>query len=461
MSATAATREVITQRRQEDYEAYESWRAAEMRRDEITDQAERLAAPMENTFTYTLAPEGLVTDGGMPILPVIAEGLQSARLQACVDNKWQFEAHRREIELEEQQLIEDFARQYDVGVHITSLSLDRSDYEGMRAIAEGLGHELPAERPHSEDILARRMWLGMPPGLVVLSPIPDAVRINGVDIGAYDRGRQKMIARVVTLASGTEAEHQNVVKNIRERYDSALQRQFGGDWYAGRPGISGKSALDFIVQQSDLLDTHMSIVHEVYNATSDKQERLRRLQPHRYNLAAALDDRLNGKQVVSVGDSGNAARAEGRTFDGDCPTAENQETAAAQMDKLGYRTLRKTEVWSRGQCRNCVRETHVWKSEDGGCNVCKKCADAHTASGDTGLANERRKADDERRRSAKAIRLGKETMSIVRAAESAKRTDLTTRQRTYKERMVFGGTVKEYVDPVTGQTTQISSDTGR
>lgn len=419
---------------------YERWQFERNLRTEATDQTERLASPMVNTFEYSLRPEGLVTDLGEPMRPVLEGGHQSAVDRAKVDTQWIFQAKISEIECEEYNQSESYARQIGEGLRITSQSLDGSDYEAMRAVAAALGHRLPMERPSSEDILQNRMWI--PEGLVVLSPIPDAVRVDGIDIGGYNKQRQMMIVRIITATGTPMAEHQALIDRIRNAYDDVLTARTGKKHYAGRIQMSNEDARTFIEKQGDLLDAHMSIVNRVFAAARDPDERNAHMAPHRYNLAAALDDRLHGRQVDDLASAGDNARAEGKEFEGNCPTAQTAVTAGQQAERLGYRV----ERWSEGICANCERTTKVWKKEDGGCNICHVCADADTWHGRVGMDAERQKAVQERakqqRRQALAQKIGKAS------ARQAVRVEIEEKQsaaQVYTERLVVGGTVKEKI----------------
>lgn len=435
---TSFVRRVRQEANQSDFER---WQQEGWRRDEITDQSERLASPMVNTFDYGLTRDGsLITDLGEPMRPVFEIGLQNAERQAQIDPRWQFELERRKIELEEFEKVELYAQELGEGVRITSLSLDGSDYEGMRAIAEMLGQPLPQDYPGSEAMLANRMWTEE--GLVVLSPIPDAVRMDGVDIGGYNKHRKKMIVRVMTAQDTPLGEHTELINRIRSAYDNVLTARTGVDHYAGRTQMSNQDARSFIEHenQRDLLDAHMAIIGRIFDAQKDPAVRNQLAAPHRYNFAAALDDRLNGKQVDSLSSSGDNARAEGREFDGDCPPAGTATTAGEQAGRLGY----SVEKWSNGICRNCERPTQVWKVEDGGCSVCKDCATAHTWHGEAGLAQERQKAIKERQREAHRLervrKAAQETVSRVIKWPSKKQDE-----QEVVERLGIGGMVTEEV----------------
>ncbi|PLS82041.1 hypothetical protein CYG49_00190, partial [Candidatus Saccharibacteria bacterium] len=109
--------------------------------DELTDQSERLAAPMQNKFFYHLDRAGrLVSEFGDEIIPVLERGLQAAVVEARNRPDITFEVERRALELDETRLLEALARG----------EIDKTT-------------------------------------LVVVSPIPDAVRFGVTTIDGYDR----------------------------------------------------------------------------------------------------------------------------------------------------------------------------------------------------------------------------------------------------------------------------------
>ncbi len=425
-------REAVAAVQQERQARFELYQQGRRERDEVTDQAERLAAPMENTFEYELTPDGLRSDLGEYILPIVEDGYNVAVHQAIHDPNWVFERDRRGIEVDEQRALAALAVAERCGIRITSLTLDQSNYIAMCAIADSLGHQLPIDRPSSEDILRNRMWTGIPPAMVALSPIPDAVRVQGIDIGAYDKTREKMLVRIATSLTLSKDEHTSLIESIRTTYDQSLAEQLGGEWFAGRRPMTVKDAKEFIEHpdQVDLLSAHMQIVDEVCAAASDKDERNRRLAIPRYNFAAALDDRMNGKKVVSLSDAGDAARAEGKSFDGDCPTAE---TTTAQMEQLGYRVEPSESMLECVNCPFCrrsvkARKRNTPKERSIECQSCFAKVDLRTGE----------RMDNKMTRTAK--KLGKVAVGVVKKIASVKKL-------IRRETLTVGGTVVEYIDP--------------
>lgn len=342
-------------RHEAEHEAYQRYEYEKLLLDELTDQSERLARPMENGFVYQRTLEGklfLAYEGSQQYLEdVFQDGVVEAERMAQLQPvDWGFEYRRRQIELEEL-------------------------------------HEVQAMENGAK--------------MVVFSRIPDAVREGQTDIGGYDRQRQKMLVRVAerqddqvaifsfsldgsnyaAMQSAAQAvgadipgglgseeilarrfhfgeDHPYNMKDchelIREAYDMSMERQFGGRFHAGRRGISQGDALSFIMTQPDLIAHHMEAVRTVMARALGKDAEAEVLELARYDFAAALDFRMNGRRVDDMSEAGDIARSEGRTFDGDCPTS----STGSQVETLGYAQGKKQDM-------RCVT-----------CPFCKKTVDA-------------------------------------------------------------------------------------
>jgi len=374
VSTEQSTREQVAAVAEERFEHYQAWMHEQLLTDELTDQSERLAAPMENTFHYVLSPEGLAiqlseeTDDGTvtrqePVRAILANGLRKAELQVALHPEWHFELERRRIELEEWDQIEALARgttpsqtlmvfsphpdavrdgttyidgynrerqktmirtitRTEDGVQITSTSLDQTNYQALAASVAAIGYELPAGKS-SEEILAQRYWIDELP--------PEG--FTWADVA-------------------------------RRAYDLSLGEQLGGEWYAGRRPMDTANALAFIREQHDLIEQHMRMVEDVMTSVHDRRERASKLAEHRYNFAAALDARLHGELgEIDVAEAGDAARAEGLSFEGDCPTLQFPEEVLALQ---GY----KSEVLCT--CPFCFKQ--VWIDPCASNLICSACA---------------------------------------------------------------------------------------
>lgn len=338
-----ATVSDIRQQRQrieeQRYEAFLAWEREKLLTDELTDQSERLAAPMENEFEYVLTDRGLAvelkveTERGWdvtyePVREVLEKGLQRAEEQATLHPEWKFELERRRIEREEWEEIEAFVvGEKDAlalivfsprpdakdsvaidgygqerammrrvvrtkkGVSIKSSSLHQNNYQALQASVEAIGYSLP-DGMSSEDRLRQRYWITEQPP------------------AGYDWSDV-----------------------ARRAYDLSLGEQLGGEWYAGRRPMEVTDALAFVKKQPDLIEQHMRAIQEVMRSIQDHAERALQLEHHRYNFAAALDARLHGQEVTSVSEAGETAREEGKEFAPDCPVLNSGE---AQLEQQGF-----------------------------------------------------------------------------------------------------------------------------
>jgi hypothetical protein len=320
----------INQHRERDYEDYRAFEYERRRIDEITNATERIAVPMRNTFEYTYE-QGDLWFQGQNIRTILETTIRIN--EKVVETKPQFitELIRNHIELDE--------------------------YGAELLLAAG--------EDDDPDILA------------VMSPIPDAA-VAGIDLGAYDRSRMKMLVRIYQRTpNGVEAtslsldrsdrvgmeaiaarfgvdipydatsedilslrlwgrseEFEDVATDIRKLYDTELAHQFGGFWYAGRQDKEILDARTFVEAQTDLVEEHLEIItfiHEFGDPATRKAE----LKAARYNFAAALTRRLRGEaDAASMGDAGDTARANGEKYDGDCPDGD-EVTAAQSLNALG------------------------------------------------------------------------------------------------------------------------------
>jgi len=341
---------------------------------EITDIAERLLAPMESSFIYEPGPDGKLCYFGQPIESVFVDGVRDAAVMAQANPALEFEYRRRCLELREYYDMEVFAKDVsehgDVmvtisripeevvsgasvdaysrdrmktmvriyehtasGLRATSLSLDRSDAEGLRAVARLCGEDIPDEQS-SEALLARRLYM----------------------------------TRV--------AADESPATTIRRAYDAVLKRRYGGTWYAGRQDDETSNAFTFVRAQPELVDRHMNEIAWIRAIVCSDVQRERLLEDARYTMAAALSAVMSGEMVTCDADidaAGSHAREEGVSFSRDCLTVV--ATAQQSIDSLfGH------ERYTDGVCRVCLVPTVQGDEETkiGPCRVCRKCEAADT-----------------------------------------------------------------------------------
>lgn len=412
------------------FEAYQEWQRTE----EITDQSERLAAPMENQFEYSLGNDGhLYSEYGDMLLEVLQGGLVNAEAAARLQPDVGFEVERRNHELDELLAVEALAgspdntptsvvilspipdavrnkttaiRGYDSkrqklmvriwerssqGVSSLSMSLDKSDHKAIQAAVSSLGYDLADDTTGSEEILAMRFFSNTP-----LKELRD---------------------------------------NVRTAYDDSLASTNGGKWFAGRQFDSVLNARTFINTQPDLISSHMQAVAHIQSLGLGLEDKNELLEEARFGLAAALDDRLHSRLVASIADSSALASAEGRSFDRECPTFT--ASTRDQLGALGFQA----DVWRQGTCRVCLAGGSV-----GSCSVCKSCESADNHGDRNALARIHQLAVKRRQLLAKtAMR-----KSALKTNElKNKPTELRARRGVklrQVEKIVIGGTKKVWLN---------------
>lgn len=357
---------VIEQNKQKDYERYQAFEAFEAQRrltDEITDMSERLAAPMRNIFEYEVGDDGELWFQGEPLGKTFDKGIEVAEELTMANPQFTTELIRRRLERQEYDDMRKLAfgsdddpdllvvlspipdavlnglqlnaydterkktlarifRRTEAGIEATSLSLDLSDRDGLKAIVQCFGKTIDPNAS-SEDILAMRLW-------------------------------------------GYEDElESHPSKAIRSLYDGELSRKFGGEWYAGRQSSRITDAKAFIELQVDLVNQHMEEISMLKKKYSEKDLGTK-LETARYNLAAALSRRLRGDtDSASLSEAGDTARANGERYAGDCPTGVSV-TGEQSLTQLGI-----GREWKYGSCRVCLQNSMV-----GECHVCVGCENA-------------------------------------------------------------------------------------
>lgn len=305
-----------------EYARYMEFAELRMLIDELTEASEKLAMVMHNSFEFEVGSDGeLHAEDGSNLGDVLRKSVMVAEEIVRTNPQFITELIRRRIELQE--------------------------YDEQRRMALGSN--------------------GDPDVMVVLSPIPDAVLYDGVDLGAYDVARKKTLVRIFertenglrstsisldgtdrrglqaiagqfgqTIADNAGSEDilamrfwgyssalNDPIKTVRRRYDEQLEQQFGGTWYGGRQDGEVIDAMSFILKQTDIVTAHMQRMRQIPERDTKARE------DARFDFAATLDDRRRGATregggAIDLAGSGDVARSEGREYKSDCPTADMQ-----------------------------------------------------------------------------------------------------------------------------------------
>lgn len=403
----------VARQREADFEAYHHWEYERRLYDEITDVAERVRAPISPTQEFALSAEGLVSARGEPLRPIIAKGLAEAQRMAMAHPDWQVEVVRRTIDLEEYDALEAFAREGEGAGALVSYWLIPD------AVRAG-GSSLPG---YNRDRLKMFTRVAVPTkdGVAIKYHSYDGSYLPGVQamdeaLGfAFDatRGSEQIASdrrRITVPVESVDA----LDEILRQAYDGAMARDLGGEWFGGRPPMAVTDVIGFITSQERLLSDHMAELAKIFGKITDPHERNKLMEPHRYNLAAAIDDLLHGKTVASAGEAGDAARAEGRNLDGDCATGDD---AVDQLSSLGFKTGAKkrerSRIWIEAECVACLKTKAVAANE---CHMCLDCEDVHNMFGNPGLDVIMREAKDRRAKEERAKAKRKKAQASGRLA---------------------------------------------
>ena len=320
------TREQVEQRQRGDYEAYERDMFERFATDEKTRVSEQINGVMHNPFEYMYGPDGELYFQGEPLSDVFARGIERAELIVSEHPEFMIELLRRHIEAKQ--------------------------YQSQRRVG----------RQHNEDD---------PYVLLHASIMPDAVN-DGIDLGAYDKKRQKIMIRVTEPIEGgvrttsasldggnrlgvqsmvdvcedarisdsatpedilamdfwirrSQLRGEEPVDFFRKRYDLSLARQHGGKWYAGRQDSPIIGTLQLIERHPEHTDPYVKAVYQLKQQYGKHYEITEEYKTLNYDFVKLME-RL-GREPDYIGDAtaaGSDARANGETVsDPDCPTGLN------------------------------------------------------------------------------------------------------------------------------------------
>jgi hypothetical protein len=329
-----AVQEQISRREMERYEAYRLF-------EEKTDIGERLSLPIENHLELEVVGGqvfGRDIDGK---LRRMTEWSRQAYEEAMRDPGYsganEVERTRRRHEYDEAVAVEalspgegmivfspipdaalagatsiqgyrtDLARTFcrlyrHEGAHVRSvtLTLERSDKQALRAAAEAIGMRLPVSM-QSEEVLA---------------------------------------SRHVTTLSGQS--YEELPDLIRSNYDLSLYEQTGVTFFAGNRLAGRQDSMRFINDNHDIVEEHMAFLRSIETRTTPGKLRDDELERLRQRTAAALDERLHGGHVDSIGDTSVSDRMEAHDYGGECATG----TMMSTVEQMGLNQGKREEmIW--------------------------------------------------------------------------------------------------------------------
>ena len=329
-----AVREQISQRGAERYEAYRLF-------EEKTDLGERLSLPIENHLELEVVNGqvfGRDTTGRQRrMVEWSRQAYEVALRDPAFAGANAVERERRKHEYDEAVAVEqlgpgeamvvfspipdaalegrtsiqgyrtDLARTFcrlyrheDDYVHSVTLTLEQSNKQALRAAAAAIGMQLPASM-QSEEILA---------------------------------------ARYVRVLS--ENDYQELPDMIRSHYDLSLYEQTGVTFFAGNRLAGQQDSMQFINGNHDIIEEHMAFLRAIEARLAPGKLRDEELEKLRRRTAAALDERLHGGHVRSIGDASVSERMETGEYGGECATGATMST----QEQMGLALAKQGEnIW--------------------------------------------------------------------------------------------------------------------
>ena len=169
-------------------------------------------------------------------------------------------------------------------IHAVTLTLEQSNKPALRAAAEAIGMELPVSM-QSEKVLA---------------------------------------TRYVKAFSGRE--YEELPDRIRCHYDLSLNEQTGLTFFAGNRLAGQQDSMRFINDNHDIVEEHMAFLRAIEARLVPGKLRDDELEKLRRRTAAALDERLHGGRVGSIGDVSVSERMETGEYGGECAIGATMST---------------------------------------------------------------------------------------------------------------------------------------
>jgi len=259
--------------------------------------------------------------------------------------------------------------------------------------------------------------------LIVVSDFPAELMDAKADVGGYNVTRKQTMLRVITKASdGTlkirtqsldgsdragleavygamgqrplpvellgqrmqcdlaDADQALIIEHLMGAYDRSMASQYGGQWYAGRPGVKPET-YNFVCRQVDLLQSFLGqsshTEADMYNLAAACRARFEAgMTPMVNILRANFDPSRIQNELMQAGSN---ARAEGKVFSACGSTLGDRATTTQGLEDAGYGNKTKAgENYSFDKKMHCVvcqkpPKKGESKKPCGPCGICKGC----------------------------------------------------------------------------------------
>ena len=285
-------------------------------------------------------------------------------------------------------------------VRSVTMTLEQSNKQALRSAGEAIGMELPVSM-QSEEVLASRYVTTLPEQ--AYAELPDLIRCN---------------------------------------YDMSLYEQTGTTFFSGNRLAGRQDSMRFINDNHDIIEEHMAFLRSIEARTAPGKLRDDELERLRQRTAAALDERLHGGLVSSIGDTSVSDRMEAHDYGGECATG----AATSAIEQMGLNQGKREEmIWMT--CPFCGLATYGDPCASR--LVCNMCA-AEVRDGKVVSTGKGRSAAlrGKRQDSSRAEELAKSSQSVVqRKKDTIKQA--YGENAVLRRELVVGGENRYVVDKVT------------
>jgi len=301
--------------------------------EEATDIAERLGYAMDHTMTHQILG-GHVYDAKLTrIADYTQRSLSEAPSKFFGPNA--FEVERQRIEHERTLRVEMLARGELDGNAIIEYSPIPDEVRDGTATLQGYRPDLMRDfvRIHyveGSEVKCRLFSLDQ------TNPSSRAKvgEFLGLDLSAGRSDRAILADEVVCTLNADQVDE--LVEMTKLIHDQLLTDQKGGQWHAGSRFMHKEDALSLVRQHGDLLEEHMVHWSRLVGLGRDRVSGNRAMDGYRKKTAAAIDLRLQGKEVTSSSGSAVEKHADESNFDGYCATgASTTEQMGINKGKTG------------------------------------------------------------------------------------------------------------------------------
>jgi hypothetical protein len=334
---TTIKRPTTQELKDQDHEHYLGFERQRLLTDEVTLGSERLDGAMENRFEYTLDKDDELWFQGERLREIFENAIVVAEQITRVQPAFMIELIRRRIErlqfFAQREFIKSELAEDYILVHVSippevvmNGSIDLNAYDRKRGkVMVRTTEKIPNGAAVTSFSLDKNNRLA----LMAMS--------DAFDQPIPEEASSEDVMQINFLMKKTKAGDQPITSFLRNRHDSSLTMQFGGQWYAGRQDVDRTHTLEHILKYPDKVEEHVDQVDALkrtYGVRFRDTQEYKLLTDNFVALMKRL--RRDPDYQGSSGDAGDGARASGEDLGkSDCPTGVNSPSAQEALSQQG------------------------------------------------------------------------------------------------------------------------------